>query len=74
MKNLEEYINKRIKETNKNLKVLKDKINDSYRVSDPLWVKAHTNMYLDYHGLLGGLAIFNEIKSKLNEDGKHKNK
>ena len=70
MDGLIKYLDKRIEETNKNLMVYRNQINELHRVSDPLWVKAHTNRYLYYHALLGELFILNEIKSKLKKDGK----
>jgi hypothetical protein len=73
MENIIEYINKRIEETNKNLMVYRNQINELHRVADSHWVKAHTNRYLYYHGLLGELFILNEIKQKIKEDEKEIN-
>lgn len=68
MNELIKYLNKRIKETNQNLMVYRNQINELHRVRDPLWVKAHTNRYLYYHGLLGELFVLNEIKSKIKKN------
>jgi len=68
MKDLKEYIDARITETNKNILFYKKKISEFHRVHYPDWVKLHTNNYLYYHGLLGELAVLNEIKSKLKNE------
>lgn len=68
MENLLEYINQRIKETNSSIALSKELLNELNKPTDPNWIKTTSN-YSFYHQLLGELAILNEIKSKLQEDG-----